>query len=270
MKKFKLKKLLSISIVALLSFSLVACGKSAEKTNSSLDKIKKNKKIVLGTCADYPPYEFHKEVNGKDTIVGFDIEIAKEVAKDLGVELEIKDMKFDGLLPALSSGNIDFIVASMTPTAERAKSVDFSKIYYKASQAIVVKAKESNKFNSLESLKGLNIGAQKGTLQEEIAKTQIPNSKVKSLPKVTDLILALNTGKVDAVVMEDPVARAYVAHDNSISIANVKVVDKDGGSAIAVKKGSSDFVKALNTTIDKLQKGNKIDQFVIDANKLQD
>ncbi|WP_102401762.1 ABC transporter substrate-binding protein [Haloimpatiens massiliensis] len=269
MKKFKLKNILSISLVALLSFSLVACGKSTEKNSSSLDKIKENKKIVLGTCADYPPYEFHKEVNGKDTIVGFDIEIAKEVAKDLGVELEIKDMKFDGLLPALSSGNIDFIVASMTPTAERAKSVDFSKIYYKASQAIVVKAGESHKFTSLDSLKGLNIGAQKGTLQEEIAKTQISNSKVKSLPKVTDLILALNTGKVDAVVMEEPVAKAYVAHDNSISLTNIKVVDEDGGSAIAVKKGSSDFVKVLNTTIDRLQKENKIDQFVIDANKLQ-
>ncbi|WP_138204062.1 transporter substrate-binding domain-containing protein [Haloimpatiens lingqiaonensis] len=270
MKKLKLKSILSITLTTLLSFSLVACGKSTEKNSSALDKIKQNKKIVLGTCADYPPYEFHKEVNGKDTIVGLDIEIAKSVAKDLGVELEIKDMKFDGLLPALSSGNIDFIVASMTPTAERAKSVDFSKIYYKASQAIIVKAENSDKFTSLESLEGLRIGAQKGTLQEEIAKTQIPNSKVKSLPKVTDLILALNTDKVDAVVMEEPVAKAYAAHDKSIGLTNIKVVDEEGGSAIAVKKGSADFVKALNETIDKLQKENKIDEFVIKANELQD
>ncbi len=75
----------------------------------------------MATSADYPPYEFHKVVNGKDEIVGFDIEIAKEIAKQLGVELEIKDIKFDGLLAALQGGTVDMVISGMTPTEERKK-----------------------------------------------------------------------------------------------------------------------------------------------------
>lgn len=114
-----MKKIFSLVLAMFMMLSLVGCNKNQNTTVDELGKIKKAGKIVLGTSADYPPYEFHKVIDGKDEIVGFDIEIAKQIAKDLGVELEIKDMKFDGLLAALQAGKIDFIVSGMTPTEER-------------------------------------------------------------------------------------------------------------------------------------------------------
>src|SRR5690554_3892120 len=98
------KKIKNIIVVALVlvftTIIITGCGK-----DTSVEK------IVLGTSADYPPYEFHKEIKGKDSIVGFDISIAKEVAKDLGVDLEIKDMEFGGLLADLKTDKVDFVIA---------------------------------------------------------------------------------------------------------------------------------------------------------------
>ena len=116
-----LKKTLAILAALAVFFPVVAGGTkdSGSKGQSSLEKIKASGKIILGTSADYPPYEFQALIDGKDTIVGFDIELAKEIAKDLGVELEIKDMSFDGLLAALASGNVDMVISGMTPTEYR-------------------------------------------------------------------------------------------------------------------------------------------------------
>lgn len=163
MKKSILNKIGSVLIITLMVFSLSACGKKADnatgqtasaKGETNLDKIKKSGKLIVGTSADYPPYEFHKQVNGKDEIVGFDIEIANQLAKDLGVQLEVKDITFNGLLESLKAGKIDMIIAGMNPTAERAKEVDFSKIYYTSTQAVLVRTEDKDKYKSLSDLSG--------------------------------------------------------------------------------------------------------------------
>ena len=124
MKKF----IKQITVLLLIVVALAACAPSGDTTNTitgeKIKQIQAAGKIVLGTSADYPPYEFHETINGVDTIVGFDIEIAKVIAKELGVELEIKDMSFDGLLAALQSGTVDMVIAGMSATPERQKSVD--------------------------------------------------------------------------------------------------------------------------------------------------
>ena len=249
---------------------MVAQGQKIEKVStqaSKVDKLKEKGKIVIGTSADYPPYEFHKSINGKDTIVGFDIEIAKEVAKDLGVELEIKDMKFDGLLAALQTGNIDFVAAGMTPTEDRKKNVDFSKIYYKAVQCVVIRTEEQGTIKSLEDLKNKKVGVQKGAVQEQLAKQQLTSSEIKPLGKVSDLILSLNTKKVDAVIVELPVAKAYVQQNSALALSKIQLKTEEEGSAVAVKKGNEDLVNSINKTIDRLVSAKTIDKFVADANK---
>ena len=123
---------------------------------------------MLGTSADFTPYEFHKVINGKDEIVGFDIAIAKEIAADLGAELVIEDMGFDGLLPALQSGRVDLVVSGMTPTDERKKSIDFSDTYYKSKQVIMVRNVDKDKYPDMKSLENVKIGVQKGSIQETI------------------------------------------------------------------------------------------------------
>lgn len=260
------KKMIIISLIVLFVFVVIS-GYSTIQAESKLEEIKKAGKIVLGTAADYPPYEFHKEIDGKDEIVGFDIEIAKEIAKDLGVELEIKDMKFDGLLAALKMGNIDFIIAGMVPTEERKKNVDFSKQYYQAEQSFLVKAGEGSKYKSINDLKGLKIGAQKATVQEKIAIEKIENAQVKSLSKITDLVLELKYNKIDGIVLVEPVAMAYAQANEDLEVADVSL-GKEDGVAVAVDKGNSDLLKEINKTLDRLMSNNTIYQFISEATKL--
>jgi len=270
MMKNSIKKITTLILIGILAISLSACGSKTDEANSGvqesqIDKIKASGKIVLGTSADYPPYEFHKVVDGKDTIVGFDIEIAKEIAKDLGIELQIKDMKFDGLLAALDSGNIDFVIAGMTPTEDRQKNVDFSNIYYTAIQALVVRAEDVNNITSLEDLEGKKIGAQKGSIQEGIATTQIQGGVIKALGKVSDLMLELKNNKVDAIVVEMPVAMAYASKNNDLIVTEIKFEEEDGGSAVAFKKGSNEFVELVNKTLQRLNNDGLIEKFVTEA-----
>lgn len=263
-----MKKIMSILMCLILMISTVSCGKNAKE--DELSKIKKAGKIVLGTSADYPPYEFHKVINGKDEIVGFDIDIAKKIAEDLGVELEIKDMKFEGLLAALQAGKIDFIVSGMTPTEERKKSVDFSDVYYYAVQTVVIRTEDKEKYKTLEDLKGARVGVQKGSIQEGLAQKYMANSEIKALGKISDIILSLKDKKIDAAIIEQPVAQANVNKNTDLAISEIKLPNEDAGSAIAVRKNSGALLDEINKTLKKLMDEKKIDEFVIKANELVD
>lgn len=267
-----------IIAVMIAALALPAFASGAQDGASKLAQIKKAGKLVIGTSADYPPYEFHSLAGGKDVVVGFDIAIAEEIAKDLGVKLEIKDMQFDGLLAALQAGNIDIVISGMTPTDERKLSVDFSSIYYYAIQGVMVRAADKAKFATVEALKGAKLSAQKGTIQVGIAKKQIlglsdadaekDSAQVKELGTIKNLVLDLKNGKVDAIVAELPVAAAYVGKNADLAIAAPTFKDDDGGSAVALKKGNADLLASVNKTLDRLLAAKKIDQFVADANEL--
>jgi ABC-type amino acid transport substrate-binding protein len=281
-----MKKLAAVAAALLLTISVAtACGQKDQPASSNAaapsgDKketaaaapdnpFKAKGKIVVGTSADYPPYEFHKSIDGKDQIVGFDIDIANAIAKDLGVTLEIKDMKFDGLLAALDTGNVDMVIAGMTPDEERKKNVDFSKIYYTAKQAVVVRAEDKDKYKSMADLKGLKIGVQKGAIQEKIAQEQIPNAQLKSLGKISDIVAELKAKRVDAIVVELPVAENYVNKNKDLALSPIEPKDDTGGSAVAFKKGiDGKVLDQVNKTLDKLIADKKIDEFVAKANDM--
>lgn len=279
-----MKKLLAILLMVFLLIGISACGtktgdstttkpaSSAQETTKSaettLDRILKNKKIVLGTSADYAPYEFHKLIDGKDTIVGFDIDIAKEIAKDLGVDLVIEDMDFDGLLQALNTDKVDIVIAGMTPDEERKQNVDFSNIYYYAKQGVMVRAADKGTYTTIDSLKGKSVGVQLGTIQEDIANNDMPESKIVSLTKIPDLVMELKNKKVEAIIVELPVANGYVKNNPDLVISDIKVEEDTGGSAIAVKKNNADLVEAINKTLERIIKDGTLDKFVQEANEM--
>ncbi len=278
MIKKNVKKVVAIILVLVMLFTLAACSAKAgseakpageQKAAGKLEEIKAKGKIVLGTSADYPPYEFHKEINGKDQIVGFDIDIAKAVAEELGVQLEIKDMKFDGLLAALVADDIDFIIAGMVPKEERKQSVDFSIPYYQAEQKMLIKAAAADKIKSIADLKGLKIGAQKSTVQEDIAKTKIEAAEVKSLSKITDLVLELKNDKIDGIVLVAPVAAAYAKQNTDLVVPDI-TFGREDGVAVAVNKGNADLLEAIDKTLDKLMKAGAIDKFIGEATILSE
>ncbi|MDH8677482.1 ABC transporter substrate-binding protein [Fusibacter bizertensis] len=281
---------LIITLTVVMLFTLAGCGKAEANTEttvettlatqttetvatetmateavaSKLQKIKDKGTLVLGTSADYPPFEFHLEVDGKDTIVGFDIDIAQKIADSIGVKLEILDMKFDGLLPALTAGKIDLIVSGMTPTDERKQSVDFSIVYYEARQTMLVLSKDAADLNTIEAFDGKTLGVQKATIQEELAKTVFTNSKAKAIDKIPNLILELKTGKVDGLIIAEPVGKQYANANDDLALNGIDL-GSEGGSAVAVQKDSGDFLDAINAAIQDMLDSGEMDQVISDA-----
>jgi len=262
-------------MMLLVAVIFSACGQNQTVGNSSApvstaegDAAEKEV-IVLGTSADYAPYEFHKSIDGKDTIVGFDIEIAKAIAADMGAELKIEDMDFDGLLMALDTEKVDFVISGLTPTEERKKNVDFTDIYYYAEQAVLVREGEGDTLSSLEDLSGKQVGVQKSSIQEGIAQG-VQGAKLTTLAKIPELILELQTGRVDALILEKPVAEQYVKNQQRLALSDVKIEqsEDEAGSAIAVKKGNRELIDQINGTLQKLKSNGDIERFVIEANEL--
>ncbi|MCT4633914.1 MAG: transporter substrate-binding domain-containing protein [Firmicutes bacterium] len=274
-----LKMFMVMTLGLMLSFALVGCGSSetadapkgdapaVEENMTKLEEIKAKGQLVLGTSADYPPYEFHKLIDGEDKIVGFDIDIAKKVAEGLGVELVIKDMKFDGLLGALKANKIDMVAAGMTPTDERKESVDFTQVYYDAHSTIIIRDEDKDKYKDVADFDGVKVGYQKGSIQEEIFNSQFTNSEAIGLNKLTDLIMSLKSGKIEGVIIAETVANSYVKVNTDLQFTGVDF-GSEGGVAIAFEKGNEDLVKAVDEILTVLIEDGSIDNFVVEAMKL--
>ncbi|WP_081667443.1 lipoprotein [Paenibacillus pinihumi] len=269
-----MKKLLILAVM--LTTVLAGCGqKDTGTTNTqggtdNKPAVTDKAKLTVGTSADFAPYEFHKNIDGKDTIVGFDIEIAKEVAKDANAELKIEDMDFDSLLMALDTGKLDFVISGMNPTQERREAVDFSDIYYLGEHSVLVKKDAVGNFKSADDLKGKKIGVQKGSLQEEIGQG-VEGAQLTSLAKLPELVMELKTGRVDAVIVDKPVADQYAANQDDIAVASdvkFELSEDETGYAIAVKKGNKELLDKINATIKRLSENGDIERFVVEANEL--
>ncbi|HEY2493560.1 MAG TPA: ABC transporter substrate-binding protein/permease [Paenibacillus sp.] len=224
-----------------------------------------NKKLILGTSAEFAPYEFHKTIDGKDQIVGFDIAIAKEIARDMGAELVIEDMGFDSLLSALQSGRVDLVISGLTPTDERRKSIDFSNNYYQSHQVIVVRAKDQDKYPTMKELENEKIGAQKGSIQEEIG-LSIAGAQLTSLDRIPDLMMQLQTNRVNAVILEDTVAIGYL--DSDTVLAGAVPEDSEAQAAIGIRKGNEALLNTVNGTLARLTQDNEIERMVKEASLL--
>lgn len=270
-----LKKLAALGLVAVMAFGMVACGKKdsgAKDAQSALAQIKANKKLVLGTSPDYPPFEFLVSDGGKGNVVGADIELAKKMAEKMGVELEIKTIDFDALIPALQSGKVDLVITGMSPTEERKKNIDFSDIYFQGKNGVIVKKGDAAKYKTEEDLKKAKLAVQKGSTQEKYVKDTLKVTGFKSLTAVPDLVMDLKNGNVDAIVLNDKVAGINVTkYDGVEMVKDLKMtsVGEDESMAIAVKKGNNkDLLDLMNKEIKALNDSGEYDKILAEAVEL--
>ena len=271
--KAGLKKLVALGLVAVLAVGLVGCGnKSSDNSGgnqTALEQIKKNKKLVVATSPDYPPFEFMVSENGKSKIVGADIDLAQKIADKLGVELELKAMDFDALLPALQAGKVDVVITGMTPNEKRKKAVDFSDIYFKGENAVIANAKDAGKFTSEDQLKKAKLGVQKGSIQETYVKDNLKVTNYKALVAVPDLIADMKNGNIDAVVLNSKVAGINVTKYDGIKVVeNLKLTSggDEEAMAVAIKKGdNADLIKLTNEVIKELQDSGEYDKILANA-----
>ncbi|HUU05112.1 MAG TPA: transporter substrate-binding domain-containing protein [Patescibacteria group bacterium] len=261
-------------VLCLLGIFLQAgCGMQTQeikKQTGKLNKIKAAGKIVVGTSSDYPPYEFHLLPELEDEMVGIDIDIAEAIAANLNVKLEIRDIVFSKLFDELTAERIDLALAGLSPTERRKQIADFSIPYYQAIQNMLIRAADKDRFKLLEDLRGKVVGTQEGSIQEDMARKSIQGATFFFHESITELISALRQQKLDAVILEKPVADAYAFTNKDLLNMECSTDSIPLGSAIAVKKGDTDLLERINQILDDLIRKNKITEFIQDAKVLTD
>ena len=247
-----MKKLLTAVLAGAAAISLCACGKS--------------NKLVVGTNAAFPPFEY-KDQDGK--ITGFDMELIKAYGESVGKKVEIKDMEFDAALTSASTGKIDIAIAGITKNAKREETLSFSDGYYSSNQVVICKSGSTistltTEADILSALEGKKIGCQRATTgqfyiegDEDWGFDGIKNAQCKPYDNGGLAIKDLNDDKIDAVILDEAPAKNIVAknYSSTLTILNTALTQEE--YAIAVKKGNTELVKSLNDFIKTIKDNGK-------------
>ena len=247
------KKIAAGALALSMALSLTACS-----SYTTLDQIKEDGKIIMGTNAAFPPFEYTEG----EQIVGVDAEIAAEIAKDLGVELEIKNMDFDSIIPSVTTGKIAFGAAGMTVNEERQKNVDFSIKYVTSSQYVILP--EDSDITSPDQLEGKKIGVQTGTTGDLYATDEIEGATVNPYKNALDAAMDLKSGKVDAVIIDKLPAETIVKQNDGLKLLEEPLTEEE--YAICVGKGNEELLNAINGTLQRLIDEGKIDEYLEEHN----
>lgn len=208
--------------------------------------------LVMATNAEFPPYEYYDENNN---IVGIDVEIAQAIADELGCKLEIIDMDFGSIIPAIENGKADIAVAAMSVTEEKLELVDFSEPYATASQLIIVK--EGSQISSVSDLGGKRIGVQIYTTGEVYA-NDIEDATIERFNKGSDAVDALIAGDIDAVVIDGEPAKVFVEENAGLVIIDEPLTEEE--YAIGVAKDNPRLLKNVNSAIESLKQSGKLER----------
>ncbi len=267
-----LKKMLVLALsAAMLLTVLTGCGSSetaapqdeqateaqaeeqpAAEASTLLEQIKAKGKLVVGTEAQYAPYEF-KDLDAN--FVGCDMWLAQQIADSLGVELEIVDMSFAGIIPAVQSGQVDLGIAAFTNTPGRAEEIDFSDLYETSAQLLIVKTGNADAYSTKEALAGQKVGAQKGTIQSQLIQSALPDSELFELEKYPALALEVQNGNIAGLVVDQAVGESLVANSNGeLEVSNFEFSAEEAsfGKSVVIAKGNEDLVAAVNEVVNKV------------------
>ena len=251
MKKSLLKIAALTAASVMAAMALAGCGGSD--------------KLTMGTNAAFPPFEYTTSAGLVGEFDGIDVAIAKQIADDMGTELEIADMDFDGLIAAVSTGKVDMVAAGMTATDERRKSVDFSDTYYVASQVMVVAA-DNTDITKAEDLKndkkvGVVLGyTGDGIVTEDL---EIAEDKITRANRGIDIVQDVKNGKLDAVVIDSATGVA-LAEKNGLKVVEDAEAFETEEYAIAVKKGNKELLEKINATLAEMKSSGAIENLAVE------
>ncbi len=224
---------------------------------SSCNKTDNEGKIIFGTNAEFPPFEFVSAEGVIGQFDGIDMCIAKEIGNQIGEEAVIENMEFDSLLIALDEGKVDAVIAGMTIDPERAESVDFSVPYYTATQVMIVP--ENSDIKSASDMADKKIAVIQGYTGEDCVKKL--EYKYEAFKKGSDAILELMNGKCDVVVIDSATAENYIKDNKGLKIVEDSTAFDDEQYGIAVKKGNKELLEKINNSITSMKESGKIAEF---------
>jgi polar amino acid transport system substrate-binding protein len=249
-----MKKAIKVLLVVfVLIFVAASCAPKAPANR--LEAIKQAGKIVVGTSADYEPWEFKDE---NDEFVGVDMEFMREIAKRMGVEVEFQDLGFDALVTAVQEGKVDAAIAAMASTEERMQSVDFSMVYYAGDNVLLTTADSGIAFDDPLEIANYKVGTQSGTimfywLEDNLIEPGLMSSDNVSLYERNEQVaLDLQAGRIDLALMDLEPGKQYMA-DSQFGFVQVWRGAMDpNGQAIAIQKGTAELKAELDKHIQAL------------------
>ena len=226
-----MRKLFAVLLAMCLMISV--CGAAAEK-------------LTMGTNAAFAPYEYYEN----EVIVGIDAEIAAAIAEKLGMELEIIDMDFDAIIPAVATGKVMMGMAGMTVTPERLQNVNFSNTYSIGIQSIIVP--EGSKIASVDDLANTDIliGVQKGTTGHLYCEGDFGTDRVRAYKNGPEAVEALKNGSVDCVVIDNEPAKRLVAGNDGLTILDTAYSEEEYAICLALE--NTDLLAKINAALDEL------------------
>jgi polar amino acid transport system substrate-binding protein len=243
--------LVAISVVA-VALIAGACGdEDGNQSTGKLETITEGK-LVVGSYIQYPPFEFGRAPNYQ----GLDVDVVREVAKQLKLEAQFVNTPFDTIFRNLAQRKFDMVASATTITAERKEEVDFSDPYFPADQSLMVK--RGSEIKAVDDLKDRVVGAQLGTTGANYANTKTDAKAVRTYNHIDDALNALAAGQVDAVINDCAVSKyAERAHENLVVVASINTDELYG---FAFSKGSDALRAAVNEALSVLRKNGKLDE----------
>lgn len=271
-----MKKLLSILLAAALlcctMATLASCGDSEDALDKAYNNYLKQYKfddsgkeeLVVATSPDFAPMEFvDVSKSGQDQYVGFDVLLAQYIAKELDMKLVIKPMSFDACMTAVQSGAADLGISGFSWTAERAENFLISDYYIAGEneneQILITTKANEGKLTTAESVAGMKIGAQGGSLQELLVKEQLPNSELSLYTDLAVAVEALMAGKIDALAVAAGNGDAFISqNEGKIAKAGFQfeVAEKYKNNVILVNKNDNDMLEKVNAALAKAMSAN--------------
>ncbi|MCC8169309.1 MAG: transporter substrate-binding domain-containing protein, partial [Oscillospiraceae bacterium] len=216
--------------------------------------------LVMGTNAAFPPFEFTTSEGLVGEFDGIDVAIAQKIAESMDKTLVIEDMEFDGLIASVKTGKIDMAVAGMTATEERAQSVDFSDTYFVASQVILVAPDNEDILASADLLNDKTVGVVLGYTGDSIVTETlgVAEDKITRANRAIDVVQDVKNGKLDAVVVDSATGKA-LAEKNDLKVVEDPSVFDTEEYAIAVQKGNTELLEAINSVLAEMKANGEID-----------
>ena len=264
-----MKKKAAICMTLAMVVSLSAGFTSLADDQTALERVLEKGKLVVATDAAWPPFEYMEGEN----VVGVDLDIAKDIADGLGVDLEIINVSFDSLSMYLENGEADLALAAITVTEDRADAMEFSEPYCESSQYIVVK-EDNDDVKSIDDLAGYTVGVHLGTTGDFLISDEVnmgvlagSGASVQQYKDLTIAAMGLNAGDVQAVVCDKQLAENLCTVNDGLKC--LEAVYADGSStqeeyAVAAAKGETDLIAKVNEIIVPLKEDGTIDQYIVE------
>jgi polar amino acid transport system substrate-binding protein len=269
-----MKKLIALVLAAVMAFGMFAGCTPVEEAPAGTNKYNlttvKEGYLTVVTSPDYAPYEFYAlDENGKPELAGFDMYLAQYIANYLGLTLDVVTIDFNGVIGEMGNGSADLALAGLSPEPERLEKMDFSEIYYGGKQAFITTTDKAAQFPDLAAANkaGISVGAQSGTIQQELAEQYSADAELVTLVKATEIIAELVEGKLDGAYIEWDVAESYKKQYPSLHIVAEVPYEKDG-NVVGVAKGNTELMKYVNEAIKQCVESGTFAQYLEKANAL--